>query len=108
MQNNRTTWGPAHYVITRTDGTSHETTVTGRWRWALEALLRAGLNGCTPLDQPGPRWSAYVHTLRHEHRVEIETVYEKHGGPFGGNHARYVIRSDARQRTAGAVEGVQA
>lgn len=64
----------------------------GREAWALLALCRAGESGCTPIDTPGPRWSAYVHDLRRM-GVVIETVREKHAGPFPGQHARYVLRS---------------
>ncbi len=68
-------------------------TVTGRDAWALLELLRAGPRGCTPIDNPGPRWSAYVLNLRRECGFEIETVHEGHSGPFPGRHARYVLRS---------------
>ena len=67
-------------------------TVRGRDRWALEALMAAGDAGCTPIDDPAPRWAAYVHELR-ALGFEIETLTEPHAGPFAGNHARYVLRS---------------
>lgn len=67
--------------------------VKGRFAWALLELHRAGSRGCTPLDNPGPRWSAYVHFLRHEHGLAIETVNESHSGPFPGTHGRYVLKS---------------
>jgi hypothetical protein len=67
-------------------------TVRGREAWALRALQLAGERGCTPIDTPGPRWSAYVHDLRRL-GFAIETVRERHGGPFPGEHARYVLRS---------------
>ena len=87
------TWGKALFTIQNDDGTTRAITVSGRDRWALQNLLAAGPNGCTPLDHPGPRWSAYTFNLRHEYGLEIETVTEQHGGPFQGNHARYVLRS---------------
>ena len=68
-------------------------TVIGRNAWALQQLRAANENGCTPIDHPGPRWSSYVHKLRKLGLV-IETVTEKHGGPFAGDHARYVLRTD--------------
>jgi hypothetical protein len=81
-----------HFIIT--DATGNQTTIstTGRDQWALECLIEAGPKGCTPLDQPGPRWSAYVFNLR-ALGLEIETVTERHDGPFKGHHARYVLRS---------------
>jgi hypothetical protein len=64
----------------------------GRFAWALENLIRAGERGCTPIDHPGPRWSHYVFVLRRE-GLSIDTVEERHGGPYPGRHARYVLRS---------------
>ena len=64
----------------------------GRDAWALLELEREGERGCTPITTPGPRWSAYVHRLRHL-GVVIETVHEHHGGPFPGTHGRYVLHS---------------
>lgn len=64
----------------------------GRNAWALQNLLQAGEQGCTPIDHPGPRWAHYVLRLRRMGLV-IETIDEKHGGPFPGSHARYVLRT---------------
>ncbi|MGR9169587.1 winged helix domain-containing protein [Rhizobium sp. KDH_Rht_773_N] len=63
--------------------------VVGRFGWALKCLVNAGEQGCTPINHPGPRWSAYVHRLRKDFGLVIETIHENHGGPFPGNHARY-------------------
>lgn len=65
-------------------------TLTGRDAWALQALVSAGAKGTTPIDTPGPRWSAYVHNLRRA-GLTIETRHERHGGPFAGTHARYIL-----------------
>jgi len=54
--------------------------------------MAASAKGCTPVDTPGPRWSAYIFDLR-QMGVDIETVHESHDGPFSGTHARYVLRS---------------
>ena len=67
-------------------------TVRGRDLWALSELVAAGRRGCTPIDNPAPRWSAYVHNLR-ELGVAIDTLTEKHSGPFAGWHGRYVLLS---------------
>ena len=56
---------------------------------------RAGDTGCTPIDHPGPRWSGYVRKLR-KLGLRIDTINERHGGPFAGRHARYVLRSRIR------------
>ena len=68
----------------------------GRNAWALTESVKAGLNGCTPITDLGPRWSAYVHNLRHEYGLNIQTIHEAHGGPFPGSHARYVLLSSVQ------------
>ncbi len=75
-----------------TDGGPVALTLEGREAWALGKLIEAGEEGVTPIEQPAPRWSAYVHNLR-KLGLTIETVHEAHGGPFPGHHARYVLRS---------------
>jgi hypothetical protein len=67
----------------------------GRDGWALLELVKAGANGCTPISTPGPRWSHYVWKLRGM-GVVIDTIDEKHSGPFAGTHARYILRSNVR------------
>jgi hypothetical protein len=64
----------------------------GRDAWTLTELVRCGEKGCTPINNPAPRWSAYVHNLR-KAGLRIETITEPHGGPFAGTHARYVLRT---------------
>ena len=85
-------WGMALFTIQHGTNCARIIAVSGRDRWALEALIAAGQRGCTPLDTPGPRWSGYVHNLRND-GVPIETINERHGGPFAGTHARYVLRA---------------
>ena len=85
-------WGNASFQATNPDGTTFGFTVSGRDRWALECLVLSGPIGCTPIEIPGPRWSGYVHNLRNL-GLAIETMTESHGGPFKGNHARYVLQS---------------
>jgi hypothetical protein len=69
-----------------------ERKVVGRFAWTLFELVKAGEKGCTPIDQPAPRWSNYVFRLRRQ-GIVIETVTEKHAGAYAGTHARYVLRS---------------
>ena len=66
----------------------------GREAWALNELILAGARGCTPIDNPAPRWSHYVFLLRRH--LNVETVPESHKGPFAGSHARYVLRTPLR------------
>lgn len=70
-------------------------TVRGREAWALRMLLDAGERGCTPINRPAPRWSAYILLLRQK-GFDIETIYEHHDGPYAGTHGRYVLRSKIR------------
>lgn len=74
---------------------------TKREAWALDALRSAGPTGCTPIDNPAPRWSGYVHRLRNNHNLNIETVTEPHGGEFRGHHARYVLRTTVAPSSEG-------
>jgi hypothetical protein len=73
--------------------TGQRISVTGRDAWALQQLVKAGATGCTPINQPAPRWSAYVHNLR-KLGIDIATIYEAHGGQFAGIHGRYVLKSN--------------
>lgn len=85
-------WAKALFTVTSPEGAGRQIVVQGRYRWALESLMQAGVKGCTPLDHVGPRWSAYVHVLRHRYGLNVETITEAHDGPFSGTHARYVLR----------------
>jgi hypothetical protein len=80
------------YRVTPSAGDPFQIVVSGRDRWALEELRKAGAKGCTPIKNPALRWSAYVFNLR-GHGVEIETITEAHEGDFPGHHARYVLRA---------------
>lgn len=86
----------AAFTIHPSNGQPFTLSVKGRLRWTLERLITAGAVGCTPIDQPAPRWSGYVHHLR-KLGVEIETLTEKHDGPYPGHHGRYVLRCWATQ-----------
>ena len=67
-------------------------TVTGQVAKALVALVERGVGGVTALEVNSwaYRLGAYVHTLRHEYGLAIETVRELHEG---GWHGRYVLHS---------------
>lgn len=77
------------------------TTTEGRVIWALDELIAAGPRGCTPTDNPAPRWSSYVHKLR-KAGVDIETVHEPHEGPFPGHHGRYILKAHVERVKGGA------
>jgi hypothetical protein len=78
--------------ITARVGDREPQTFNGRVAWALDQLVRSGDAGCTPIDQPAPRWSDYVFKLRRQ-GVVVQTIDEKHGGAFTGYHARYRLAS---------------
>jgi hypothetical protein len=82
----------ARFALHRADGSVQILELAGREEWALSHLLGAGDYGCTPIDTPGPRWSDYVFKLRRR-GIDIATITEMHGGPYGGHHARYVLKS---------------
>ena len=84
------------YHITPESGDTFAIHAKGREAWALDRLRAAGRKGCTPITEPAPRWSAYIHKLR-ERGVPIETLTEPHGGEFAGHHGRYVLRADVRK-----------
>jgi hypothetical protein len=69
--------------------------LTGQAAKALLALVDAGDAGRTSLEVASwaYRFGAYVWTLRHEHRISIETRREEHEG---GWHARYVLVSSVQ------------
>jgi hypothetical protein len=64
----------------------------GRHAWALFELISGGIVGVTPIERPAPRWSHYIFKLRRA-GIIIETIDERHSGPFAGSHARYLFRS---------------
>ena len=66
--------------------------VTGQVAKALEALVARGAAGVTSLEVASVayRLAAYVHNLRHDYGLAIETVREPHDG---GWHGRYVLHS---------------
>lgn len=84
------------YHIVPEGGEPFDLYAKGREAWALDRLRAAGPKGCTPITEPAPRWSAYVHKLR-ERGVPIETLTEPHGGEFAGHHGRYVLRAMVRK-----------
>lgn len=84
----------AHYQVRVGEGWL-DIFAKGRDEWALQQLMQMGELGCTPIHNPAPRWSSYVHNLRRL-GVDIETLHESHGGPYPGHHARYILRSWVR------------
>ncbi len=84
----KSAWPVAAYLVENDGASPRRVDVSGRDRWALESLMRAGPRGCTPIDHPGPRWAAYVLNLKLA-GVAIEKVTEPHKGQFPGHHARY-------------------
>lgn len=84
----------AHFTIHPEGSEPFNALIEGRELWALERLICAGTAGCTPITEPAPRWSAYIHKLR-QRGIPIETRHEQHGGPYPGHHARYILKARA-------------
>jgi hypothetical protein len=78
-------------LVQHTD-TGEALRLRGREAWMLACLIEVGESGLTVLDRPAPRLSAYVHSLRKRGLV-IDTIDERHAGPYPGAHGRYVIRT---------------
>jgi len=72
------------FLIQNQNTKPFELSVKGRVRWALEALIQGPLS---PLGNPAPRISSYVHSLG-SMGVTIDTEYEFHGGEFAGTHGK--------------------
>jgi hypothetical protein len=66
--------------------------VIGREAWMLDLLKTRGDKGVTTIEVPGARMSHYVMKLRRK-GLDIDTVDERHSGPFAGSHGRYLLRS---------------
>jgi len=67
--------------------------VTGRVAQTLWQLVRYNESGITALEMSNTwalRLADYVHSLRHDYTLEIQTVMQPHDG---GKHARYFLRS---------------
>lgn len=79
-------------VTVRIEPDGPEVPLSGRDAWTMQQLLAAGERGCTPIDNPAPRWSGYVFNLR-KVGFDIQTLHEAHKGQFPGTHARYILRS---------------
>jgi hypothetical protein len=90
--------------VTAAIGERHFST-TGQTSRALLALVTAGTKGVTALDVSSTwayRFGAYVHNLRRDHGLVIETLRESH---IGGWHGRYVLHTALRiVAVAGAKE----
>ncbi|WP_373371162.1 winged helix domain-containing protein [Microvirga yunnanensis] len=67
----------------------------GREAWTLACLMEVRERGVIPVEQPAPRWSAYVHSLRKRGLV-IDTIDEPHAGPYSGTHGRYILHTPLR------------
>ena len=87
------------FEILMPDGTRRLVGTSGRFAMMLRALVTAGEEGVTSLTLAqswAVRTSHYVFRLRRDHGLLIETRMEPHGGPYSGNHARYILRDRVR------------
>ncbi len=84
-----------HCVVKAEEGERH-IFPSGRNAWALDNLIRSGAKGCTSIENPGPRWAAYVHKLKRNFGLNIETRNEEHKGAYAGWHGRYILQDEVR------------
>ena len=84
------------FVVEDLGGPVRQIVVGGRVAQTLEELVRHGDRGITASTLGGAavRISNYILALRRDHELEIETISEKHGGPFAGTHGRFRLRSN--------------
>lgn len=75
---------------------SVEKNFTGRPAWAADGLLKNGDKGLRTIDCPATQLPFYIFQLR-KAGIIIRTIMEKHGGPFAGRHARYVLESNVER-----------
>ena len=80
-------------ITIKLGGDGSERTYRGRCAWALRALIDAGPRGITSLTNPAPRLSHYVFKLRRG-GIPVQTVDERHVGPYSGVHGRYLLDAD--------------
>lgn len=89
-------WGPAPYEVTLPNGDRHTAILSGRVRWAIEELRKAGKAGRTGREALGPRWAAYIHKAKRNHGILIRDEWERHGGEHAGQHKRWFLDCDIR------------
>src|SRR5258708_8356336 len=66
------------FIVHDGDGRVRQIEPVGRDAWALGELVLAGIDGCTPIDQPGPRCSHYVWKPRTMHGLDVDTTTQQH------------------------------
>lgn len=93
----------AVFTVTNPEQNPFTLRLSGRNCWAMEQLVSAGGEGCTPVDNPAPRWSAYIYNLR-QVGVSVKTITERHGGGFPGKHGRYVLRARVTPHQEGGAQ----
>lgn len=100
MTNSNPRWGKTKYLVRDPSGWEQTISVSGRQRWALEALIAAGATGCTSLSGQAHRFAAHVCRLR-DKGVLIETARERHSGDFPGVHGRYFLQASVMRIEVG-------
>lgn len=90
------------FTVTNPNEKPFNLILKGRNAWAMGELIKAAEKGCTSINNPAPRLSAYIHNLRN-FGVKIRTITEQHGGEFAGTHGRYVLVAEVGIVLAGVV-----
>jgi Winged helix domain len=79
-------------IIEGSDSCLRQITLKGQTARTLRALIASGTNGVTALELSSwaLRLSAYVHSLKRQHLLDIEMVREPHAT---GWHGRYFLNT---------------
>lgn len=84
----------AKFWVTVRLATGSDIVVKGREAETIIALVEAGSRGITSLDASRAGWAyrlaAYIHRLKTDYGISIETRRESHDG---GSHGRYFLRT---------------
>lgn len=67
----------------------------GRDLWALRQLIEAGPRGITSYENAALRLDGNIFSLR-QMGFQIDTEMEPDGGPYKGQHGRYLLRKNVR------------
>ncbi|WP_416896323.1 MAG: hypothetical protein ACMVY4_12335 [Minwuia sp.] len=88
---------PVAYIVTEDGEERIEWISEPRVVQTVDDLIESGARGVSSLECKGVRFSSYVHKLRRNHGITIETKRERHGGKFAGNHGRCILISKVRR-----------
>lgn len=78
-------------------GIQNQIIIGGQYAQSLIALIKSGINGIKVQEMSSwaLKLASYVHRLRHDFGLHIETVRNSHEVTWGkGNHVQYILHTD--------------